>query len=214
MAKRKGLVIAFDGPDGVGKTTQLDLAAEWLASFGYDVYKTRSSGGTPIGEALRKVSRSDHSRSAMTDVYITLAMGQALAEDLEDQLEKGRVCLIDRSPLTHLAYNTYASQLPDRKQGFEAAELMFKAWHIDGLIFYNADQAVVDDRLRARTDKPADYFEKQGSAYQQRVRQGYKAGLELLREKPKLVGTLTQIDASGTVEDIQAATQAFIKSML
>ncbi len=214
MSKRSGLVIAFDGPDGVGKSTQLALTAEWLEGQGYDVHRTRSNGGTPIGEELRKASLSDHDRSPMTDVYITLAMGQALAEDLEKRRRSGQLCLIDRSPLAHLAYNTFGSQLPYRKLGFEAAEQMFQAWQIDILLYFEAPQAVLDKRRQTRTDKPADYFEKQGAAYNQRVRKGYQAGLKLLKDKPQLVGQVITIDATPDIETIQSEVQSKLKKTL
>ena len=214
MTKKRGLAIAFDGPDGVGKSTQLELTAAWLRSLGHTVHLTRSNGGTPIGEALREASLSNNPRSAMTDMYITLAMGQALAEDLEQRIAEGQICLIDRSPLTHLAYNTFASQLPDKVKGFEAAKLMFRAWNIDILLFFEAPQTVLDQRRKARTDKPLDYYEKQASDYHQRVREGYKAGMELLQKEPDLVGRLVTIDAEATIDNIQTEVQTQLKKML
>lgn len=214
MSKNPGLVIAFDGPDGVGKSSQLRLTAEWLKSLGLNVHTTRSSGGTPIGEELRKVSLSDNARSAMTDVYITLAMGQAMAEDLDERVAKGQICLIDRSPLTHLAYNTFASQLPDQDIGFEAAKQMFKAWHIDVLLYFEADQSILDKRRQSRTDKPPDYYEKQSSHFHDRVRQGYKAGLDLLKSNPKLVGRVITIDASPDIDTIQASVRRSVQPLL
>lgn len=214
MKNQRGFVIAFDGPDGVGKSTQLALTADWLESRGYTVYKTRSSGGTPIGEELRKVSLSDHPRSALTDVYITLAMGQALAEELQKHIDAGEVCLIDRSPLTHIAYNTYASQLEDRQKGLEAGKLMFKAWQIDLLFYFEADQSVLDARRKARTDKPVDFFEKQGPAFLERVREGYQAGLQLLNQEPDLVDQVVVVDASETIDKIQAEIESRLQKAL
>ncbi len=53
-----GLVIIFEGIDGVGKTTQLELARKELEKAGWPVVTTRNMGGTPIGEALREVMMS------------------------------------------------------------------------------------------------------------------------------------------------------------
>jgi len=208
MTLKNGLVIAFDGPDGVGKSTQLALTADWLETQGFKVHRTRSNGGTPIGEELRKASLSQNERSALTDVYITLAMGQALAEDLDKRRAAGELCLIDRCPLAHLAYNTFGSQLPDKNMGYTAAELMFKAWRIDILLYFEAPQSVLDDRRKARTDKPTDYYEQQGTEYNQRVREGYQAGLKLLKDKPELVGQVISIDATPDIESIQVDVQS------
>ena len=66
-----GLVVAFEGPDGVGKSTQLALASEELVENGWAVHATRNLGGTPIGEDLRKVMLSEHERPAETDFHLS-----------------------------------------------------------------------------------------------------------------------------------------------
>ena len=73
-----GFIIAIDGPDGSGKTTQLTLLKEWLKKKGYKIHSTRASGGTPIGEELRKASLSNTDRSAEVAVF--------------KENEKGRIC--------------------------------------------------------------------------------------------------------------------------
>lgn len=216
MAKNRGLglAIAFDGPDGVGKSTQVELTARWLESLGYTVYQTRFSGAKGIGEELRKASLSDHERPALTDVYISLAMGTALAEDLAKHVKKGEICLIDRSPLCIMAYNTYGSQLANKQQGVEATEQMFKAWNLDALLTLDASQAILDARRSKRTDKPLDYFEKQGPTYHARVQEGYAAGIKLVKDNPSLVDALISIDAEPDIETIQATIQARLEKML
>ena len=77
----QGLKIAFDGPDGVGKTTQVKIAADFLSKFS-DTHVTRAAGGTPIGEELRKVSLGDKPRSPEVNVYLSLAMHTALGQDI------------------------------------------------------------------------------------------------------------------------------------
>ncbi|MCA9334426.1 thymidylate kinase [Candidatus Saccharibacteria bacterium] len=214
MSNPQGLVIAFEGPDGVGKTTQLELFASWLRSNGYSVFTTKSSGGTPIGEELSKAMKSSHPRPAETDLYITLAMARALADDLKTHVSSGDICLIDRSPLSGLAYNTYASQLPDKEQGIQAAIKVFNWWNLDALVMFNADQSVIDARLAGRTDKAKDYYEKQGSDYRQRVRQGFEAGLKLINDNPELVGQVTNIDASGDIDSIKSDVHKALTPLL
>src|SRR5665648_418414 len=56
-----GTFISFEGGDGVGKSTQLRLLAQWLADGGHEVVTTREPGGTPLGVALRQaVMHGDH----------------------------------------------------------------------------------------------------------------------------------------------------------
>ena len=51
----KGFFIAIEGPDGCGKSTQINYLAENLKSLGYDVVLTREPGGTKLGEEIRKL---------------------------------------------------------------------------------------------------------------------------------------------------------------
>ena len=52
---KKGIFITMEGPDGSGKTTQIDLLKEYLEKEGYDVLITREPGGTVISEAIREI---------------------------------------------------------------------------------------------------------------------------------------------------------------
>lgn len=197
----QGLVIAIDGPDGVGKTTQLRLLAEGLRGHRERVHTTRQSGGTPIGEELRKASLSQHERSPQTDLYISLAMGQALAEDITRRKKAGETILIDRSPLALIAYNGYGSRLPAIRTAFDACEQLFKQEQIDTLFYLDAAQ----NALNARREKRGadDYFEKQNAAYHARVRKGYRAGLNFLKTHPEFGPKIIIIDAGGSIAAIQ-----------
>lgn len=211
---KRGLAIAFDGPDGVGKSTQLELAAEWLETLGHDVHTARASGGTPIGEELRKASLSDNPRSAIVDVYISLAMHTALGEDITRRVALGQTCLIDRSPLAIMGYNAYGSQLEDKQRGIEACKEMFRLWQLDALFVFDANQTVLNGRRQTRTDKPSDYFEKQDAAYHERVRQGYEAGVRLLEESPHLVRSIIHIDAEPEIEAVRTAVHAELSTIV
>ena len=49
------MFFAFDGLDGVGKTTQLELFCQWLAAAGHDVVRCVDPGSTPLGEKIRSL---------------------------------------------------------------------------------------------------------------------------------------------------------------
>ncbi len=196
----KGFVVALDGPDGVGKTTQVKLLAEYFQSKGRKVHVTRSSGGTLIGEELRKVSLSQQPRPAETDLFISLAMGAALAEDIQKRKAAGEVVIIDRSPLAIVAYNGYGSQLVEIKLAFSACEALVKRWQIDLLLFLTAPGKTIGDRRKKRGAK--DYFESKGPDYHKRVLDGYAAGLDFLQKHAELGAKTATIDAKGEIDDI------------
>lgn len=218
--QKPGLVIALDGPDGAGKTTQIELLQKYLEGKGKKVHAARASGGTPVGEYLRKVSLSHNQRPPASDVHISLAMFAALAEDLSSRKQKGEVIVVDRSPLAMVAYNAYGGELPDnsngklkpgKKQVLEAAADTCKAWGIDLLLFLDAPQGVLDNRRRKRGEK--DYFENQDSDYHHRVRHGYRAGLEYLNSQ-KLQMRIAQIDASPDIAAMQLSINEAVDKLI
>lgn len=206
-----GLVIAFDGPDGVGKTTQLNLLAESLKQAGHNVHTTRHNGGSPIGEELRKVSLSPVERSAQTDFYISLAMGQALSEEVQERKKRGEIVLIDRSPLAIVAYQAYGGQLEDKQPVFEACSDLFKSEMIDALVFLDAPQQIIDNRRQQRNT--TDYFESKGEEFHSRVKEGYKAALEWLKRTNNAV-QVVRADASGEINTIQETIEQAITPLI
>src|SRR3989344_6604308 len=146
MPEKTGFVISLDGPDGVGKSSQVDLLAGYLTNQGQTVHKTRTSGGTPIGEELRKVSLSKISRPARTDMYISLAMAEALGEDIKIRKAKGETIIIDRSPLAIVAYNGYGSEMANKQDALDACEAVAEHLQIDLLIYLTAAQNILDER--------------------------------------------------------------------
>lgn len=203
-------VIVIDGPDGAGKTTQVQLLADYLTAHGHRVHITRASGGTPIGEELRKASLSAHDRRPETDLYISLAMHTELGHDLQERRQAGETIIVDRSPLALIAYNTYGSQLPDQQMGIESCKQLLQLWQVDHLVFMDAPQGLLDDRRHNRGHH--DYFETQGAAFHHRVRQGYEASLALLQHDTHLVKKVTVINAAQSVDDVHnAIVQAVAK---
>lgn len=212
---KQGFVIALDGPDGVGKTTQLEFLWNFLATKGKKVHTTRASGGTPIGEMLRQVSLSNLPRPTETDTFISLAMFAALAEDLKARADE--VVLIDRSPLAMVAYNAYGGQLPQKSASnlaptknwvLQTCADTFKAWNVDLLIFLDAPQTALNTRRKERQTE--DYFENQDETYHQRVREGYHAGLEYLESLPDFPTHSSKIDAS---PDVQTIHQSIVSTL-
>lgn len=50
-----GLFLTFEGPEGAGKSTQIQLLAAWLQEQGFSVVKTREPGGTRLGQSIRQL---------------------------------------------------------------------------------------------------------------------------------------------------------------
>lgn len=191
----------FDGPDGVGKTTQVALAAKTLRSDGYRVQTTRVSGGTPIGEALRDVSLSALDRPVMTDLYIILAQNHALSEQIKSWREAGDVILVDRGPLSIIAYEVYGGGL-DKKRGIAAADEAVALFSPDLMVLYSAPYEVLRKRTKHLSTKKADYFESKPASYFANVAKGYKAAAGRY--------PVSVIDASGSIAAVNKKTMTLI----
>ncbi len=194
----------FDGPDGVGKTTQFDLVTEALRAKGHDVYTTHIFGGTPIGEALRTVMFSSAARPANTNLHISLAIYYALAKELEQKRRQGTIILVDRSPLSLIAYQVYGDGL-DETLGYAACDKSLEAFKPDKLIVYSAPLETLQNR-RTDRQKATDYFEQQKEAYHTRTTEGYIAAAARYKA--------TTIDASDSIEDVHKKTTQVIAPLL
>lgn len=169
-------IVMFDGPDGVGKSTQLEMAKIWLEGNGHSVATTRLSGGTEIGEALRTISLNPkYKRPAITDMYLMLAMYSAVAESIKttDNTEE-TIYLIDRSPLSIIAYQVYGSGL-SHETAAKAVSDSLKDLSPSLVICYAADENKINQHLASRHSASNDYFENQPTEFAQRVIQGFAA---------------------------------------
>src|SRR5262249_35543278 len=95
----RGLFITFEGIDGCGKSTQLDLLARELKRLGHDVLVTREPGGTALGEGVRDLLVSDasvHVAPAAELLLYVAARAQHVAELIRPALEAGHIVISDR----------------------------------------------------------------------------------------------------------------------
>ena len=108
------LFVTFEGAEGSGKSTQVELLARQLSDLGYDVVTTREPGGTALGEALRAiVLGSEVEVSAEAEVYLmTAARAEHIRRVIRPALSAGAVVLCDRFVDSTLAYQGAGRGLP------------------------------------------------------------------------------------------------------
>lgn len=110
-----GLFITFEGTEGGGKTTQIDLLAQRLRKDGRGVCSTREPGGTPIGEELRHTLKHSEQNRAMTAetelLLMSASRAQLVREVIRPALEAGEIVLCDRFYDSTTAYQGYGRGL-------------------------------------------------------------------------------------------------------
>lgn len=102
-----GLFIVFEGGDGVGKSTQARLLADWLAEQGYEVARTFEPGDTRAGAVMRQIvldpATGDLSPRAESLLYAA-DKAQHIHEVVRPALERGAMVVSDRYVDSFLAY--------------------------------------------------------------------------------------------------------------
>jgi dTMP kinase len=174
-----GLLIAFEGGEGSGKTTQARLIAIWLRELGYDVETTFEPGATKLGMRLRAVllDTAHTGMSPQTEAFLYAAdRAEHVASVIAPALDRGAIVITDRYVDSSLAYQGAGRNLPVE----EIAKL--NRWATGGR---TPDLTVLLDMdpvagLRRRT-RSADRLEAEPAEFHQRVRSGF---LALARAEP------------------------------
>ena len=202
---RPGVFITFEGTEGGGKSTQIQILSERLRGLNLTVRVLREPGGTPIGEEIRHTLKHSEANRAMTAETELLLMNasraQLVREVIRPALAAGTVVLCDRFLDSTVAYQGYGRGLdPARVQG--VIDLAVGSTLPDLTLLLDVPLEVSESRRLARqTAGPQpvrDRLEEEDRAFFQRVQQGFHA---LAAANPKRVRV---ISAVGTVEEVGA----------
>jgi dTMP kinase len=108
------LFITLEGPDGSGKTTQIELLAERLRDLGHEVLITREPGGTSIGDQIRAVVHDVKNVEMTRETEFLLysaSRAQIVRQVIQPHLERGGTVLCDRFADSSMAYQGYGREL-------------------------------------------------------------------------------------------------------
>jgi dTMP kinase len=167
-----GCLIAFEGPEGAGKSTQIRRAAESLSTDGYQVVTTVEPGGTVLGQRIRQlVLHDEHSHpTALAELLLILAdRSQHVHEVIAPAIAAGAIVLTDRFSGSTLAYQGHGRGLDmdlvttaDRwaRQGIEPLATILLDCPVD---------------LGLQRAHGPDRFHAEALAFHQRVRDGFLA---------------------------------------
>ncbi len=109
-----GFFITFEGPDGSGKSTQIQALAEHLRALGHAVTLTREPGGTEISEEIRNLLHDLRYRDMQPRAEILLysaARAQLVGQVIRPRLQAGATVLCDRYADSTLAYQGFGHGL-------------------------------------------------------------------------------------------------------
>ena len=199
-----GLFVAFEGGEGVGKSTQIRLAGEWLRGLGRDVVETREPGGTPLGAELRRLVLDPDGQVTPRAEALLYGADRAHHVDtvIAPALAAGAVVLTDRYVDSTLAYQGAG-------RGLDAK--VVTDWATGGLtphLTVLLDLDPVAGLARAGARGRPDRLEAADLAFHQTVRAGF---LALAAAEPDRYLVL---DASGSPDGLAAAVRAGLEPLL
>ena len=199
------MFITFEGIDGVGKSTQLDLLQGWLESRGREVIRTLEPGGTELGQEIRHLLLHRKGDVAARAEALLYAADRAhhVATKIRPALAEGKVVLSDRYFDSSVAYQGAAREL-------DVEEVKnISLWAVDNLI---PDLTVLLDQdaqaaiqRRNKTGTEPDRLEREKVDFFERARSQY---LELAKEPRFLV-----VDATLSIDEIQEQIRARVLTM-
>ncbi len=189
----KGLFITFEGTDGCGKTTQIEMLKDYFEKQGRTVLLTREPGAKGLGTKLREILLNyDGEVSPVCESFLFLAdRAQHVDTIIKPAVARGEIVLCDRHTDSTVAYQGYGREL-DIEQIKMLNNIATSGLKPDLTFIFDIDI----DTAQKRVGKNKDRMESAGIEFFKRVRNGY---LEIAKQEPERVKVL---DGSKSIETI------------
>ncbi len=201
----KGFLITFEGFEGSGKSTQINLLGDFLKRNNYPVLVLREPGSTKIGEKIRKILLDENntviSHTAELLLYAA-SRAQMVEERILPALEKGMIVLCDRFQDSTAAYQGFG--LGMEKKAISALGRL-ATFGITPNLTILLDIGVKKGLQRISRDK--DRIEQRSLRYHRRVRAGY---LRIAKSEPGRVKAVKVKDIKSTHERVKEIVEGFI----
>ena len=204
--------ITFEGIEGSGKTTQIQLLSTHLDQAGVEHLLTREPGGTRAGNQIRRLLLDPENRDLSPLAELLLyqaARAQHLARVIVPALAEEKVVLCDRYKDATRAYQGKGRQLPgELVEQLNRLDLL--ALEPDLTLLFDLDPATALGRARRREGSaPTEQsrFEQESMEFHQRVREAYRA---LAAASPQRIRV---VDAAGSIEAVQARALSVLKAV-
>jgi dTMP kinase len=171
----KGKYIVLEGPEGVGKTTQVQELARRLQAAGLPVRVLREpdSQSDLTARAIRQMTQDPrYPMNTRTEVLLYNAARAQSLEVIRNSVEQGVICIVDRNYLTTLAIQYYGrGDVPDYQTINSIISFAVGDMEPDLTIILDAPVQMLKERVKDRFS--AERFDNLDDAFLERVRAGY-----------------------------------------
>lgn len=192
---KQGLLIALEGPDGCGKTTQIQLLDNYFRTKGFDVIKTREPGGTAISEKIRNIilDNNNNEMSDMCEALLYAASRAQLADEvIKPALKSGKMVICDRFVYSSMVYQGIGRDLGmETIKSINEAALRGLGADIVFMITIPYEQGLE----RKRNQRELDRLENVGDDFHKKVFEGYSKICEIYDK-------IIVIDGNKSIEEI------------
>ena len=192
------MLITFEGIEGSGKSTQVELLNDYLVSKGQTVVRTREPGGSLFGEALRKVLlQGDMNIFPLSELLVFMAMrAQHVEQVILPALQERKIVLCDRFVDATYAYQGYGRSI-DLGIIETLNRLVTKGIrpNLTILLDVEVETGLTRKALHATMDR----FEKEALSFHQKIKDAY---MKLSKEDPKRFFVVDGNREQSAVQDI------------
>ncbi len=202
---KQGLFITFEGADGCGKTTQLNLLKDYLEQKGHEIVLTREPGAKGLGEKIREILLNyEGDVSNRCESFLFLAdRAQNIDIIVNPAIKEGKIVLCDRHTDSSVAYQGYGRGL-DIEQIKTLNKLATGGKVPDITLVFDVD---VETSMK-RVGNEKDRMESAGIEFFNRVRNGY---LEIAKQEPDRIKI---IDSTKSIKEIHTEVIKVIEQIL
>lgn len=189
-----GRFLSIDGIDGCGKSTQIEMLAEWFQLQGTSTVVVRDPGGTKLGEALREIllHRDEIPLEMTAEMLLYMASrAQLMAEIIKPALEEDKVVIADRFLLANVVYQGSGGGL--------STDAIWQVGRIatgDRLPDCTFLLDLAPEVSLQRIDRQLDRLERRGGVYMSQVRDGY------LTESARMGARVVVIDGNQSPQSV------------
>ena len=205
-----GRLIVFEGPEGVGKTTQLRRLERWLGARGVSWLGLREPGSTGVGNEIRRLLLEPGRELApRTEALLFMAARAELLErEVRPALEHGKIVFLDRFFLSTYAYQVHGRQLPEDEVRM-ANRLATQGLVPDLTLLLTLP--VAEGMARVARRGSHDRMEAAPDAFHARVAAAFEEFAEpAWQEAHHECGPIVAVDASGTEDAVEARVRAVL----
>jgi dTMP kinase len=192
----KGFFITFEGIDGSGKTTQINLLDKYLKDRGFGVVLTREPGGTALGDEIREILLNPQNTgmsSRAETLLFEASRAQLVEEVIKPSLEKGKIVICDRFFDSTIAYQGAA-------RGLGVKEILdLSLWATSGLVpdltfLITINVEICESRMKTQLKKP-DRIENEKNEFKEKISRGYLDVAKIFKERFVIIDGRMEIES-------------------